>query len=61
MATRAGRRDRVARDAQQRLDLELGLDVGAFAVMHRVQVVVGVPQVARRPTLVAVDVPDLEL
>ena len=33
----AHRRERVALDAQQRLDLALGLLVGALAVVHRVQ------------------------
>ena len=44
---------------EQRLDLALGLGVRALAVVERVQRAVGVPQVARGPALVAVEVPDL--
>ena len=57
----ADRRQRLTRHAQQRLDLQLGLHVGALAVVVGVQLALLVPQVARRPALVAVDVPDLEV
>ena len=56
----AQRRHELALDAEQRLDLALGLVVGALAVVHRVERPAGVPQVARRPALVAVEVPQLE-
>jgi len=58
---RPDRRHRLGLDAQQLLDLPLGLVVGTLAVVQRVQRAAGVPQVAARPALVAVHVPELEL
>ena len=57
----AQRRERLALDAEQLLDLALGLRVGALAVVAASSAPSRVPQVARRPALVAVEVPQLEL
>ena len=54
------RPERLARGPQELLDRELGLGVGALAVVVLGQVPVAVPQVARRPALVVVGAPQLE-
>ena len=53
--------ERLALDAQQLLDRQLGLRVGALAVVVLEQARPAVEQVARRPALVLVVVPHLEL